>query len=130
MKLMIHLLTPDLRPALEDLFDTTGPCSRCWSRSVYWRIGSAYRHRPRQKNKATFREVVRRGPPPGLLGFDGDLAVGWCRGTRVPRSPRALLCHGLIACGSLSAWTMCRLVTHLLLCAQGLSPAGCHVRAD
>jgi GNAT superfamily N-acetyltransferase len=25
------------------------------------------------------REVVKRGPPPGLLAFDGDMAVGWCQ---------------------------------------------------
>ncbi len=30
--------------------------------------------------------MVRRGPPPGLLAFDGALAVGWCRLT-----PRAAL---------------------------------------
>lgn len=46
---------------------------------MYWRIGSAYRKRPREENKAAFREVVKRGPPPGLLAFDGDVAVGWCQ---------------------------------------------------
>jgi GNAT superfamily N-acetyltransferase len=46
---------------------------------MYWRIGSAYRQRPGEENKAAFREVVRRGPPPGLLAFDGDTAVGWCQ---------------------------------------------------
>ena len=46
----------------------------------------AYRKRPREKNKAAFREVVKRGPPPGLLAFDGDVAVGWCQLT-----PRAAL---------------------------------------
>ena len=25
------------------------------------------------------REVVRRGAPPGLLAFDGEVAVGWCQ---------------------------------------------------
>jgi hypothetical protein len=30
-------------------------------------------------NKAAFREIVERGPPPGLLAFDGDLAVGLCQ---------------------------------------------------
>jgi GNAT superfamily N-acetyltransferase len=77
MTLTIRPLTPDLWPALEDLFETTGPCSRCWC--MYWRIGSAYSRRPRARNKAAFREIVRRGPPPGLLAFDGDLAVGWCQ---------------------------------------------------
>ena len=46
---------------------------------MYWRIGSAYRKQPGKTNKAAFREVVKKGPPPGLLAFDGDLAVGWCQ---------------------------------------------------
>jgi GNAT superfamily N-acetyltransferase len=46
---------------------------------MYWRIGSAYRKRPSEENKAAFRELVKSGPPPGLLAFDGDLAVGWCQ---------------------------------------------------
>ena len=46
---------------------------------MYWRIGSAYRKRPREKNKAAFREVVMAGPPPGLLAFAGELAIGWCQ---------------------------------------------------
>jgi GNAT superfamily N-acetyltransferase len=46
---------------------------------MYWRIGRAERRAPRGRNKAAFREVVKRGPPPGLLAFDGDLVVGWCQ---------------------------------------------------
>jgi len=46
---------------------------------MYWRIGNAYRKRPRESNKADFRRIVKQGPPPGLLAFDGDLAVGWCQ---------------------------------------------------
>jgi GNAT superfamily N-acetyltransferase len=77
MNLTITSLTPDLWPALEDLFGESGSCSRCWC--MYWRIGCAERRRPPDQNKAAFREVVKRGPPPGLLAFDGDLAVGWCQ---------------------------------------------------
>jgi len=77
MKLTIRPLTPDQWPALEDLFGKDGACNGCWC--MYGRIGSAYRKRPREKNKAAFREVVKRGPPPGLLAFDGDVAVGWCQ---------------------------------------------------
>lgn len=84
MKLTIRPLTPELWPALEDLFGKNGACNGCWC--MYWRIGSAYRHRPREKNKEAFREVVQHGPPPGLLAFDGELAVGWCQLT-----PRAAL---------------------------------------
>lgn len=79
MKLVIRPLTPDLWPALDDLFDTKGPCSRCWC--MAGRIGAAYRKRPPEQNRAAFRAIVERGPPPGLLAFDSDLAVGWCQVT-------------------------------------------------
>ena len=79
---MTHILTirplrPALWSALEDLFGDRGACGGCWC--MYWRIGGAYRRRPPARNKAAFREIVRRGPPPGLLAFEGDLAVGWCQ---------------------------------------------------
>ena len=78
MKLIIRPLTPDLWPVLEDLFGKKkGACNGCWC--MYWRIGAAYRKRPREKNRAAFRRIVRDGPPPGLLAFDGDVAVGWCQ---------------------------------------------------
>ncbi len=77
LNLTIHPLTPDLFPALEDLFGEQGPVSRCWC--MYWRIGSDYLRKPRAENKAAFREVVRQGPSPGLVAFDGDVAVGWCQ---------------------------------------------------
>ena len=77
MKLTIRPLTPDLWPALEDLFGKSGACNGCWC--IYWRIGSGYRKQARARNRAAFRKVVRRGPPPGLLAFDGEVAVGWCQ---------------------------------------------------
>jgi GNAT superfamily N-acetyltransferase len=77
MKLKIRPLTPELWPALEDLFGQNGACYGCWC--MYWRIGNVYRKTPRERNKAAFQEIVKRGPPPGLLAFDGDLAVGWCQ---------------------------------------------------
>jgi GNAT superfamily N-acetyltransferase len=77
MNLEIRPLTPDLWPALEDLFGANGACNGCWC--MYWRIGRAYQKRPRERNKAALREIVMKGPPPGLLAFDGDMAVGWCQ---------------------------------------------------
>jgi GNAT superfamily N-acetyltransferase len=84
MKLTIRPLTPDLWPALEDLFGKHGASNGCWC--MYWRVGPAYRERPREENKAAFRDVTEHGPPPGLIAFDGDVAVGWCQLT-----PRAAL---------------------------------------
>ena len=77
MKLTIRPLTSDLWPAFEDLFGKHGASNGCWC--MYWRIGSAYHKRPREQNKTAFRKIVRRGPSPGLLAFDGELAVGWCQ---------------------------------------------------
>jgi GNAT superfamily N-acetyltransferase len=77
MKLTVRPFTPDLGPAFEDLFGENGAVGGCWC--MYWRIGRAYRKSPHQENRAAFREVVERGPPPGLLAFDGDMAVGWCQ---------------------------------------------------
>ena len=77
MTLTVRPLTPDLWPALQDLFGEHGACNGCWC--MYWRIGSAYHKRRRAQNKAAFRELVKRGPPPGLLAFDGELPVGWCQ---------------------------------------------------
>jgi GNAT superfamily N-acetyltransferase len=76
-RLTIRPLTPDLWPALEDLFGQRGACSGCWC--MYWRIGSAYLKRPGATNKAAFKAIVKSGPPPGLLAFDGDVPVGWCQ---------------------------------------------------
>src|SRR5205814_5878122 len=77
MKLTIRPLTPDLWPAIEDLFGKNGASNGCWC--MWGRVGRAYRKRPREKIKVALREVVKRGPPPGLLAFDGDVAVGWCQ---------------------------------------------------
>jgi GNAT superfamily N-acetyltransferase len=84
MELRIRPLTPELWPALEDLFGRSGASNGCWC--MYWRIGPEYRRRPREENKAALRRRVKRGPPPGLLAFDGERAVGWCQLT-----PRAEL---------------------------------------
>jgi len=76
MRLTTQPLTPALWPAFEDLFGENGAVGGCWC--MYWRIGRAYRKKPREENKAAFREIVERGPP-GLLAFDRDIAVGWCQ---------------------------------------------------
>jgi GNAT superfamily N-acetyltransferase len=58
------------------------------------RIGAAYHNRPREQNKADFHRIVDAGPPPGLLAFDGDLAVGWCQVT--PRTELPWMDRGRI----------------------------------
>src|SRR5690606_5651973 len=98
----IRPLTPDLWPALEDLFGEQGAYGGCWC--MYWRIGSAYQKRPREQNKADFRAVVRRGPPPGLLAFDGELAVGWCQLTPRDALPRLDHARSFVRVDDVPVW--------------------------
>jgi hypothetical protein len=74
MKLKIRPLTPSLWPALEALFGKGGARNGCWC--MYWRIGPEYHKRPRENNKGAFYGIVKQGPPPGLLAFDGERPVG------------------------------------------------------
>jgi len=64
-------VTPDLWPAPENLFGKSGASDGCGC--IYWRIGSAYRKSPRGANREALRKIVKRGAPPDLLAFDGDL---------------------------------------------------------
>ncbi|GLQ56010.1 GNAT family N-acetyltransferase [Devosia nitrariae] len=79
MQLDIRPLTPDLWPALVDLFGERGAVNGCWC--MYGRIGAAYHKRPPSANKTDFHKIVADGPPPGLLAFEGELPVGWCQVT-------------------------------------------------
>ena len=94
MDLTVHPLTPDLWPALEDLFGKNGAIDGRWC--MYWRTGMGYRRRPREENREALRQIVQSGPPPGLLAFDGELPVGWCQLTprgALPWLDRARFSH-------------------------------------
>jgi CRISPR-associated endonuclease Cas1 len=58
MKLTTRPLTPDLWPAFEDLFGENGAVGGCWC--MYWRIGRAYRKKPR--DAATRAKAPGEGP--------------------------------------------------------------------
>ena len=74
--LAISPLTSQQWPALADLFGQAGASNGCWC--MYWRIGPRYSDRPPEDNKQDLRQLAASTQPPGLLAFDGDLAVGWC----------------------------------------------------
>lgn len=121
MRLTIRPLTPDLWPALEDLFGERGACNGCWC--MYGRIGAAYRKRQGAQNKAAFRAVVKRGPPPGLLAFDGDTAVGWCQLT--PRDAVPALDHAwrVKRIDDLPVWSLSCLYVRIGWRRRGISAA-------
>ena len=74
MPFTIYPLTPDHWSALQDLFGKGGASNGCWC--MHWRIGSAYRKRAREENRHALHQIVQHGPPPGLIPFDGERAVG------------------------------------------------------
>lgn len=72
----IRPLTPELWPAFEDLFGRQGACYGCWC--THFRLPPARRRaNDREGNKAHIRARIESGPPPGLLAFDSERAVGW-----------------------------------------------------
>lgn len=90
---------------------------------MYYRIGCTERSRPRQRNKAAFREIVERGPAPGLLAFDGDLAVGWCQLT--PREAVPWLDHlwRLKRVDDMPVWSLTCLYVRKRYRKQGITSA-------
>lgn len=73
---------------LEKLFATSGACSACWC--MTWRVGRGKFESERgSRNRAAMERVVRSGPPPGLLAYDGQNPVAWC--SVAPRSAFAAL---------------------------------------
>src|SRR5688500_12709494 len=76
--LAIHPVTADRWPDLEHLFGPQrGASSGCWC--MWWRVGGTdFEAMERAGRKEAFRSLIEVGPPPGLLAYDGDRAVGWC----------------------------------------------------
>jgi len=82
MKLTIAPLTPERWPDLEAIFNARG-CSvarGCWC--MYYRQSGAQAAQPAgttraASNKAQLKALVAAGRPPGLIGYDGKVPVGW-----------------------------------------------------
>jgi GNAT superfamily N-acetyltransferase len=74
--LAIHPLTPDRWDDFEVLFNTDSMCRNCWC--VHTRPAASVRKEMgADGRKAYIRKLVEEGPPPGLIAYQGDQAVGW-----------------------------------------------------
>lgn len=70
-------LTAERWPDLVRLFGPRGGCAGCWC--MVWRLRKAeYERGKGDGNRAAFREIVRAGPPPGILAYANGEAIGWC----------------------------------------------------
>ena len=69
-------LTPALWPAFEALFGRQGAVMGCWC--MYWLMARKDWDASRgAANKRAMKARADKGPPPGVLAFIGDEAVGW-----------------------------------------------------
>lgn len=73
----IHPLTPSRWADLERLFGPNGACGGCWC--MWFRITSGeFQKQHGEANRRAFEEVVREGPPPGLLAYVDGVPAAWC----------------------------------------------------
>ena len=77
MNLTVEPLSPQNWSALEDLFGPGGASSGCWC--MWPRIGRSYWTRSHEENRRELHHLAGTTPSPGLLAFDGEVAVGWCQ---------------------------------------------------
>jgi GNAT superfamily N-acetyltransferase len=72
----IHPLTSDRWHDVAALFEEGGDPRWCWCQ--YYRVrGLRWSNSTAGGNRERLATLAREGPPPGLLAYDGDRAVGW-----------------------------------------------------
>ena len=61
----------------ERLLGERGGSGGCWC--MLWRRSPAeFRAGKGEGNRAAMRRLAETGPPPGILAYDGERAIGWC----------------------------------------------------
>ncbi len=76
-KLHIEALTPELWTEFTTLFGARGACGGCWCMTPRLTRTEYERHKG-AGNRRKMKRLVDRGICPGILGFRGDEAIGWC----------------------------------------------------
>lgn len=75
MTIDIRPLKLDLWTAFEKIMGPNGACAGCWC--MYWRLPRSLWAKGSAVNKARYRAIVKKGPPPGLIAFVDGEAAGW-----------------------------------------------------
>jgi len=76
--MIIHPLTPERWDDLVTLFGPErGAHGGCWC--MWWRMTTAaFETASRTERRDSFRAIVARGVPTGVLAYEGETPVGWC----------------------------------------------------
>src|SRR3712207_3339750 len=76
-ELRVEPVTRERWPDLVKLFGSRGACGGCWC--MAWRRSKAEWERGKGAgNRAALQRLVRKGPPPGILGYAEGEPVAWC----------------------------------------------------
>ncbi len=76
-KLTFRPLNSDTWDDFERLFGERGAYGGCWC--MYWRLSPAdFKAGKGQGNRQAILDLARSDRPPGILAYDGELAIGWC----------------------------------------------------
>lgn len=103
--LTIRPLTAELWQPFTVLFGPRGACGGCWC--MLWRVPARdWDRRKGERNRAAMRELVRRGPPPGVLALDGERAVGWCAVAPRAEYPRLATSRVMRAIDDRPVWSV------------------------
>jgi GNAT superfamily N-acetyltransferase len=93
MDLAIRPLEEATWPALAALFEQGGDPKWCWCQ--YFRVrGLDWSNADAAINRRRLRTMAHKGPPPGLVAFRGDEAVGWV--SLGPRESYERLAHSVV----------------------------------
>lgn len=69
-------VTPGRWGDIERLFGERGACGGCWC--MWWRLPrSEYEKSRGERNRKSFRRLVRSDEPPGLIAYAGGAPAGW-----------------------------------------------------
>jgi GNAT superfamily N-acetyltransferase len=72
-----HPASPDRWADVELLFGSKGACGGCWC--MTWRLPRTdFNAGKGESNRRALHELVKRGPPPGVLAYAEGRPVGWC----------------------------------------------------
>jgi len=75
--LLVLPLTEDRWDDFAALFGSNGACGGCWC--MWWRLQrSIYNAQKGNGTKRAMKNLVRKGPPPGLLVYKDGKTIGWC----------------------------------------------------
>jgi GNAT superfamily N-acetyltransferase len=75
-EIAIHPLTSDRFADLATLFEEGGDPNWCWCQ-FYRERGLDWSNSTAADNRERLSKLTHQGPPPGLVAYEGDRAVGW-----------------------------------------------------